>query len=208
MAARTEPLGEQQLLVGLAKIVREDLVVYGLLRSLDLRSSGGHLRLRIQQSAMGKLLDRRFAARVLRLDFESRELDTRYELETGSGEGLASLVHRFPYNTPFAEGSPGGRGMELVNTKGEVIAFSDQKGRFLRPTLLIRDAEGALRGQVVAAAMKRRLSVTRADGEAVLDLVRASAAGEKWRVLWTKEGLSGEASNWRAVCALFAMLWN
>jgi len=194
-------------LAALTEVVKGDLTVYGVIRTLDLRSSGGALRVKVKQSALGKLLDRRFASRALKLDVESRELSTIWQVEDGAGKPVVEVVHRFPYNTPFAEGSPSGRGFELRGPKGVVVAYTDQLGRFFGTTLVVHDDAGKARLQVRASGFRARLTFSRPDGEALLDLVRGSHPGERWRALWMKKGLTTPDRQALGTALVLALLW-
>ncbi|MDF1565101.1 MAG: hypothetical protein P1V51_18840 [Deltaproteobacteria bacterium] len=194
-------------LAPLAELVRGDLTVFGMIRTLDLRSSGGMVRLKVKQSALGQLLDKRFARRALRLDVDTRELDTVWRVEDGGGHSHGEAVHRFPYNTPFAEGAPSGRGFELRDDAGLVFAHTDQIGRFLRTVLVVRDAAGVARVHVRPSSLRSRLTFERPEGEALLDLTRGSTPGERWRTIWVKRDLEPAQRELVGAALVLALLW-
>lgn len=194
-------------LAPLAEIIRGDLTVYGVIRTLDLRSSGGSVRVKVKQSALGQLLDGRFARRVLRLDVDTRELSTLWTIEDGGGKALGEAVHRFPYNTPFAEGAPSGRGFELRDNAGPVFVFTDQLGRFFKTTLVINDGAGVARVHVRSGSLRSRLTFERPDGEGLLDLARGTNPGERWRTLWLKKGLAPEDKRVLGAALVLSLLW-
>lgn len=200
-------MGAGASLAPLGAIVRQDLMVFGVLRTLDLRSGGGVLRVRVEQSALGRLLDRSFVRRALRLEVEGQELSTIWRLEDGSGRCVGRAEHRFPYNTPFAEGAPSGRGFEVRDGEGKTFVYSDQIGRFFSPTLVVRDAAGAARVHVTPSGLRSRLVLARPEGEALLDVVRGTRPGERWRCLWVREGLPEGERRVLGAALVLALLW-
>ncbi len=194
-------------LASLGEIITGDLTVYGVIRTLDLRSSGGSVRVKVKQSALGQMLDRSFALRVLKRDVETRELSTLWNLEDGGGKSLGEAVHRFPYNTPFAEGAPSGRGFELRENAGPVFVYTDQLGRFFKTTLVVHDATGTPQIHVRAATLRSRLTFERPDGEALLDLTRGTHPGERWRTIWVKRGMNPADRRLLGAALVLALLW-
>lgn len=191
----------------LAQLIQPQLRLYSGFRSYDARTRDGAdlATLRIARSPLTALLDRSFVARLRKLDFEGRDLETvwRFELR---GKHVADVVHLFPHNLK-PQGSPPGRGFEVRMPSGEVLGFSDQEGRFFSPKLLYRDGTGQHRVSCTARSLRSRLAFESTRGEPLMDCGRPRSRKERWQVSWLRPDLDEATRLHLAGCLLIALLW-
>lgn len=192
----------------LSALCVKGLSIRTVLRTSTFLSERGEVlgTLSVSRSPIGRLTDPAFRKRLVRLEIDTPELDTVLGLEV-LGTRVADVVHVFPHNVPFAQGGPAGRGLELRDPDGKVLAYADPKRRGFETVFEVRDAEGALTVRVTASGFKSHLSFERASGGALMDLSRRPKRPDMRDATWLADGLGDDDCEALAEALVLALLW-
>lgn len=191
---------------GLGDLVAADLEVRRTLRQRIFLVAGRPVAtLTLEKAPMFRVVDPAFRRRMVRLEVDGAELETRWRVEAG-GREIGEAVHLFPYNLFTPRGFHPARGFELRDRAGVVVGYLDRREGAGRTSLVYRSGAGKARARCTARSLRRYLVLEGPDGAARLDLVRGTGQ-VAWRAPWVRSGLKAAEREAVGECLVLALLW-